>query len=219
MPKLSYQESKAIYDSLYKAMPTVPTEEFRALLQVALESGYHIDYAPRAQRFRPLLIESMLLPASKDSEICSIILEAGADVNLCDRNETNALMYAVNNMVYNVKIIGKILSRTKDINAKNKWGHTALGYLCSTYIDNFAYARLQTDVRSQQKRAEIIKAIRLLVNAEADVDLDESWKKESVLLSINKTKQRLKNLIVLYQEQKQAFGESSVSTQEDEYEL
>ena len=56
MPKLSYQESKAIYDSLYKAMPTVPTEEFRALLQVALESGYHIDYAPRAQRFRPLLI-------------------------------------------------------------------------------------------------------------------------------------------------------------------
>ena len=115
-------------------------------------------------------------------------------------------MYAVNNMVYNVKIIGKILSRTKDINAKNKWGHTALGYLCSSYIDNFSYARLQTDVRSQQKRAEIIKAIRLLVNAEADVDLDESWKKESVLLSINQAKTKIEKFNCVVPRTKTSFG-------------
>lgn len=47
MAKLSYKESKAIYNRLYKAMRAVSAEEFRVLLQEALEQGYKIDFMPR----------------------------------------------------------------------------------------------------------------------------------------------------------------------------
>ena len=169
-------------------------------------------------------MESMFLPAPKDSEICSCILAAGANVNLCDHNDQNALMLAVDK-THNANIIRDILVRTENLNARDKWGHTAFGYLCFAFLEQFSYVELPANCKYSQWRAEIVKAIRLFINvcinvgASVDLELDNSWNDEYCSPTLNKAKHELENFIEVYKEQKQAIGESSLSTQEYDYEL
>lgn len=122
---------------------------FKKKLDKALDKGYPIDYIPintRVGNYNLLLYTMNLLSASTSGigeRLANLLLDKGADVNVPSRRGETALIILVANFVanagknYSDNFWMRIISQTKDIDAKDYRGYSALDYLGIRYVNTF----------------------------------------------------------------------------------
>ena len=109
-----------------KSTLALTDEEFRAIclegsasrLEAALEN---LSDDVRAQRLNALLMTAIKQAAN--SEIVTVLLKAGADVNQKDEAGRTPLMFAVRD---NPKVVSALVEAGADVNEKNSWGKPRL---------------------------------------------------------------------------------------------
>lgn len=135
---------------------------------------------------------------------CKLLLEHGADPNLCNSHGENLLMTLAVWRSYNTRdLFDEVLNKTKDINHKNNKGQTALGLICRSYERNL----------TEKMRANDRQYICALLDAGADPELDTDWKNcnrqnDSQVAKINE----LSGFIDCYCQKKREFQKVNEST-------
>ncbi|WP_303150123.1 ankyrin repeat domain-containing protein [uncultured Cloacibacillus sp.] len=122
-----------IYNELQSAIRTSKAAgtKFRKILREGFKNGYPINFVPNENCSTPLL--SISLWYGKYG-LVTLLLDIGADVNLKDATGRNSLMYAVDKFRIDETAFKRILAKTKDINAKDKQGKSALRILVKQYL-------------------------------------------------------------------------------------
>ena len=114
---------------------------FRKALNKALAEGFDVNYVPSNLNFAYFsLLDTALYDYNfikNPDEVISLLLEAGADVNLKDRYRSTPIFTAA--LHAPPHIIHMMLQRTTDINIVSNDGHTVLQFLIWRYMD--AYSR------------------------------------------------------------------------------
>ena len=90
---LSYQENKKLYFELQKRMGNI--DDFKEVLQAALEKDYSLAFAPKMSSTDPLLREALKYTGVSQINLIKTLLEAGADPNLLNGRKQNVLIEAI----------------------------------------------------------------------------------------------------------------------------
>lgn len=109
------------------------TENFIDKLKVAIQTGFPIDY--RNEDGNTLLLISLFTPAIAEFMIPGVLIDLGANVNICNGNGSRALDAAIMEM-WPLELVDKILHSGAEINAKNNEGITAFSIVAWLYIDS-----------------------------------------------------------------------------------
>lgn len=139
------------------------TENFIDKLKVAIHTGFPIDY--RNEDGNTLLLISLFTPAIAEFMIPSILIDLGADVNVCNSDGSRALGAAVMEM-WPLELVDKILHSGAEINVKNNEGLTAFSVAAQLYINS-------NDIDVQEYA---IYAANLLLKFVADPYVCTKWK-------------------------------------------
>lgn len=99
------------------------------------------------------------------------LLKHGADPNICDNNNDNALMYFLNLKVYESDVsrcpledLQEIVNRITDINHVGDGFSTAIGLVCDSFKEEIP-----------SRRILFYPIIKILLNAGADPYIDDYW--------------------------------------------
>lgn len=184
-------------------------DHFKKHMIKAIDKGFPIDFCP-TNVTNTLLIEALLTSSfghKDDGEICRLLLDVGADVNIRGTGYRTALIYAAA-FIMPIDVIKKILERTEDVNAQDSWGFTALGRYCNRYVNMI------------QDNGEELPFISLLLKAGANPYLDAGWLSntdDSVSPSVlQQNREELKKYLAMFKEQKETI---TCSSSDYEYEI
>ena len=160
-------ERLRLYNSLYVELCNllknnyITTADFKAALSDAISKGFYADYQP-IEEFSTLLWIAIAWREKDKAEIIDMLLEAGADVNLIDNENWNALMLAASN-AGDIISLNRIIKNTKDINHRSNRNKTAFGILCRKYISG------------KSNEVQLLRNIKYMLIAGADPALDNNW--------------------------------------------
>lgn len=130
--KLSYNEKKTVFTKLRNLMLSGHIEEFEDELYKEIANGYPIDFEPKKADVSSLLIESFSAEDRFQVQLVKILLVAGADIDAVNNIGDNALHKAINKIAV-PEVIEELAKRVQNIDAKNRFGKTALREACSIY--------------------------------------------------------------------------------------
>ena len=163
--------------------------------------GFPIDFVPAECTTR--LLEQCQSKFSFSPDTTIKLIEVGADVNAVNANGENALIREAKNNSWE-NVLPVILERTKNVNTKDKNGHTALSYLCLQYIV------WSIDARNKKKQSQKFwKQIHLLLDAGADPQADVSWQTKASYMQSSEWQTEINDLVkhmAIYMQQKKELG-------------
>ena len=199
---LSEYELNEMHKGLLRTMDRAKNgKKFKTELVDALTKGFPIDHKYYKYGSDSLLHRSLW----DNHNVTQILLDLGADVNVEDHNGMNALLIAA----YNFKpcydhegnsiippYFKEILAKTEDVNKvpHRRIGATALGLLCMKYC--------------QSQTESMMGAIKMLLDAEADIDAGIDWLKiytGADCKQYYEVGEKLKAYISMYVQQKTNF--------------
>ena len=159
--------------------------KFRKQIVNAIKLGFDIDYAPQPTKFSNgiRLLEGAIICRKDDIVRCLLNLGADADIITNSYGLPPLSLACQNNLASDViKILAK---KTKNINAKDNNGHTALGLLCKSYIRT----HLTFSGRSSLDKeiGNIMTRIKILLEFGAKLDIDQSWKDKQQYIYLGQT--------------------------------
>ena len=184
---------------------------FRKALNRALAEGFDVNYVPSNLNFAYFsLLDTALYDYNfikNPDEVISLLLEAGADVNLKDRYRSTPIFTAA--LHAPPHIIHMMLQRTTDINIVSNDGHTVLQFLIWRYMD--AYSRYSS--------AQFIQLIKEVLDKGGRLDnfdkfMGENNESPEHVEKVNELRQYIQR----YLEQKSEL-QDSIQAEEYEYEL
>ena len=145
------------------------------------------------------------------------LLEHGADPNICDNNNNDALRYFLELKVYekdaskcSLKDLQAVVDRMTDIDRIGEGGITAIGVACDAY-----------KLEIPSKRKAILPVLKILLNAGANPYIDNYWQYNTERLYNNMSQKDYENGITeletffrMYTEQKQNLYQRTVAEYE-----
>ena len=158
-----------LYNSLYVKLRNIlknnhiATADFETAFSDAISKGFYADYRP-LEEFSTLLWTAIAWREKDKAEIINILLDAGANVNITDNENWNALMLAAST-AGGFMSLERIIKNTKDINHKSKRNKTAFGILCRKYITG------------KWDEKMLLQNIKYMLMANANPVLDNDWTK------------------------------------------
>lgn len=184
---------------------------FRKALNRALAEGFDVNYVPSNLNFAYFsLLDTALYDYNfikNPDEVISLLLDAGADVNLKDRYRSTPIFTAA--LHAPPHIIHMMLQQTTDINIVSNDGHTVLQFLIWRYMD--AYSRYSS--------AQFIQLIKEVLDKGAALDnfdkfMGENNESPEHVEKVNELRQYIQR----YLEQKSELH-NSIQAEQYEYEL
>ena len=175
--------------------------KFIRMLDKALKHGFPINYMPSTGLYNPLLHRSI---AWRKDVITRALLEAGANVNVRDKDGRTALMLAAS-YTNDISLLLEIADKTVDINAlpaednEDSIKYTALSRLCVKYV--------QTGDRG------LLYCVKHLLELGADPRIGKNFSNDAYIhynihnSIIAKRSSYLQNYIIQYVEQKRQLKE------------
>ena len=163
---LSYRISRVSWSSI---------DEHRLAMDIDayISDGFPIDFIPEEPSTR--LLEQSQKVFSPATTIK--LIEVGADVNAINSSGENALIREARNSSWK-EAVPVILKHTKNINAKDNNGHTALSYICLKYLECKMRMVWSNDYLDKTNTKKLWEQIHLLLNAGADPGIDTTWQKD-----------------------------------------
>ena len=153
---------------ILKEMLTKGDSKFSLELERAVQQGFDVNYS--LTRGQTLLSTAVASAGSHNKPYyCDAIrdlLNAGADVNIKDRWGYSVTARAVAQNLP-TDIIRIMLDKTNDINELDRNGRSIFGTACRAFVISY------NNSEQQNSRLEVI---RILLENEADPDIDSSWK-------------------------------------------
>lgn len=130
----NFERNSKYYNQLQGAIQFSKNgKKFSCILEKALKDGYPIDFVPIEHYSHPLLSLAFIY---QKPMIVRILRDAGADVNIIDNADWDALMYAIRYSRNRPELICEIADKIENINriVKSLPGGTALNFMCLQYI-------------------------------------------------------------------------------------
>lgn len=188
-------------------------QHIQAILGVLLELGAEINH--RNEDGLTSLLFCGKYPYLYDRFM--YLLEHGADPNICDNNNNDALRYFLELKVYekdaskcSLKDLQAVVDRMTDIDRIGEGGITAIGVACDAY-----------KLEIPSKRKAILPVLKILLNAGANPYIDNYWQYNTERLYNNMSQKDYENGITeletffrMYTEQKQNLYQRTVAEYE-----
>ena len=143
----------ALYNGMYDVRDgIVSVDEYADKIDAALKGGFPIDYVPEktkkqmlTNKWRVYHVHGTLLSASISPTfylkypLPDIFIDRGADVNIVGTHGWNPLMEAIQQSLAPIQLITRLISRTENLDLKDKANNTALDWAISgfLYSDNY----------------------------------------------------------------------------------
>ena len=144
-------------------------DSFSDILYRFISEGFNINYRPNEKSMDvTLLMLAIFEYETVTDDIVRLMLKVGADVNLTDADDWNALMLAIN-FNRSAKLISEILEKTDNINQISKAGRSAFGICSRKYISSRMF-------RKPNDASYLLEIVKLLLQAGADPYLDSTWR-------------------------------------------
>ena len=199
-----------LYTNLRKCLKD-NRRNFRKALNKALAEGFDVNYVPSNLNFAYFsLLDTALYDYNfikNPDEVISLLLDAGADVNLKDRYRSTPIFTAA--LHAPPHIIHMMLQQTTDINIVSNDGHTVLQFLIWRYMD----------ANSRYSSAQFIQLIKEVLDKGAALDnfdkfMGENNESPEHVEKVNELRQYIQR----YLEQKSELH-NSIQAEQYEYEL
>lgn len=215
----------ALYNGMYDVRDgIVSVDEYADKIDAALKGGFPIDYVPekikkrmRTEKTRFIRAQGTLLIASISPTyylrfpLPDVFLDRGANVNIAGIDGWTPLMIAIQQSLAPMQLIARLISRTEDLDLKDKSNNTALDWAISAFM--------YSDDADKREKAKHI--ITMLVHAGAKhCNMARLRIDNPNIKNLSKEKNELMDLLDYLREKKEILaGKEQVAEYVYNYEL